>query len=137
MLFSLRAHVLGDERSITATSDGVGVTLSGDFGSRRTSSVDDALRIAHKYIAQHLREAARGDRPWGLVVSVAGFSALYGTPNPAAGVALGGGMPADPTSEPMRIYRRWRRGDSAMSALENAMQIIRATVDPHGRARAA
>ena len=137
MLFSLRAHVLGEERSITAMRDGAGVILTGDFGSRHTSSIREAERIAHEYIGSHLQQAQRGDRPWGLVVSVPGFSALYGTPNPAVGVALGAGAPADANSPPMRIYSRWRRGDSARSALENAMQIIRATVSDSSSRREA
>ena len=135
--FTLTAHVLGDERTISALDDGTGVVLTGDFGSRRAGSMHEAERLAREYIGRHLVEAAGGKKPWGLVVSVSGFSALYGTPNPAAGVALGGGAPADPNSAPMRIYRRWRPGDSPMSALENAVQIIKAVVGETGRARAA
>jgi hypothetical protein len=125
MQFSLKAHVVGDERFVSARHDGVSVVLSGDFGDRRASSWREAERVAHEYIGRHLQPAMRGDRVWGLVVSVPGFSALYGTPHPTAGVSLGAGAPADPNSAVMRIYRRWRQGDSARSALENAMQIVR------------
>src|SRR4051812_6986618 len=104
MQFTLKAHVLGDERSVTATDDGMGVALVGNFGERRVATMREAERFAHEYIGRHLQQTLRGDRPWGIVVSVPGFSALYGTPNPAAGVALGGGAPVDLNSLPMRIY---------------------------------
>lgn len=119
MIFSLRAHVNGISRSISASSNG-GLVLTGDFGSRPAGSLQQAIRIARDYIGEHLREANRRDVPWGLVVSVGGFSAQYGTPDPSAGVALGGGTPANPNSIEMRIWRRWRPGDSPMAALQNA-----------------
>ncbi len=134
--FSLRSHVNGIARSISATQDGSGVTLTGDFGQRYARTMREAQRIAHDYIGEHLARANRGDRPWGLVVSVPGFSALYGTPDPQSGLSLGGGAPADPNSVPMRIYSRWRHGDSPRAALENAMQLIRAVVGDGRRAAA-
>ena len=134
--FSLRAHVNGIKQSISASQEVTGVTLTGDCGQRHVRTMRQAQRIAHDYIGNHLGRANGSDRLWGLVVWVPGFSALYGTPHPEAGLSLGGGAPADPNSLPMRIYSRWRKTDSPGAALENAMQIIRAVVGDGNRAAA-
>jgi hypothetical protein len=103
-------------------------------GQQAAGRFKTALRLARNEIGHHLRRARR-DQPWGLVVQAGGASAIYGTPNPAAGVVLGG-APGDPNSLIARIRRRWRDGDSPISALENAIEIIRALVEPSRRAAA-
>jgi hypothetical protein len=121
---SLNAHVLGQERSISARLQSGVWMLATDAEPRRVSSLAQALYVARDFIGPFLGQA-RKDQLWGLVVRVDGFSALYGRPNPAAGVTVGIGAPADPNSPFMRIYRRWRASDSPRSALENALDIIR------------
>jgi len=93
-----------------------------------------ALRLAHNEIGHYLRRA-RHDQPWGLVVQAGRSSAIDGTPNPAAGVVLRG-RPDNPNSLVARIRRRWREGDSPLSALENAIDIIRTLVERSHRAAA-
>lgn len=133
--FSLHAHVLTRERSITAQLQRGQWVLSTDSEQRTTSSLAQALHVARDYVGRFIGEA-RKDQLWGLVVRVDGFSALYGSPNPAGAVQLGGGVPADPNSSLARIYNRWRAGDSPRSALENALDIIREAARHGGRAAA-
>lgn len=132
--FSLTAHICGEELSVTAHNDGTGWVVHSRAGSRAARRFQTALRLARDEVGSYLTHV-RTNQPWGLVVSVGGASALYGTPNPAAGVSIGG-PPGDPNSVIARIRRRWRDGDSPVSALENAVQIIRALTESATRAAA-
>ena len=115
--FSLHAHVLTRNRSISAQLQGARWVVSIGAERRTVSSLAQTLRVVRDYVGQFLGEA-RKDQLWGLVVHVDGFSALYGSPNPAAGVQLGGGLPADSQSPLARIYHRWRAGEPAERARE-------------------
>ncbi len=120
-LFSLDAQSCGFERHVTASGDGFGIVVHRDGESVRASSPSDALNIASRYIGDFLRPAQRGGRPWGLKVSVSGGQAVYGE-WPLSG---GGGGGASFQNTPLvRIRNRWR-DSSPMSALENAIAIIR------------
>lgn len=132
--FSLTAHICGEELSVSARDDGTGWVVHSSSGSRATRRFQVALHLARDEVGTYLTHARR-DQPWGLVVTVGGASALYGTPHPAAGVSIGG-PPGDPNSLIARIRRRWRDGDSPVSALENAVQIIRALAESPARAAA-
>lgn len=132
--FSLIAHICGQELAVSATSDGPGWVIETHAGQQVVGRFETALRLARNEIGSYLRRARR-DQPWGLVVQAGGSSAIYGTPNPAAGVVLGG-RPGDPNSVVARIRRRWQDGDSPISALENAIEIIRALVERSHRTAA-
>jgi hypothetical protein len=123
--FSLNAHVCGQPRSATATFDGLRYTVSLASGDVHARSLEQAIRIARDEIGRFLVSASRGDRPWGLTVSVGSVSASYGDPHPGAVPQLSGPR-ADPNSLVARIRSRWRDGDSPRSAVENAIEIIRA-----------
>lgn len=132
--FRLNAHVCGQPRSATATFDGLSYTISLASGDVHARSLEQAIRVARDDIGRFLVTANRGDRPWGLTVSVGSVSASYGAPHPGAVPQLSG-PPADPNSPVARIRSRWRDGDSARSALENAIEMIRAYLrDPRQRA---
>jgi len=119
-LFSLDAQVCGFERHAKAEADGLGITLYLDGQPTRHGSVNDAIRGARDFIGEFLRPAERGDRPWGLRVSVSGGAAVYGE-WPLVG---GGGSPSFRKSPLVRIRERWH-DSGPVSALENAIQIIR------------
>ena len=122
--FSLQAHVLTRRRSVSARFQG-GVWIVEAEGEHRIArSLSQALHVARDYMGRFLG-GARKDQAWGLVVRAGGFSALYGDPDPAAGIQVGAGVAPDPNSPFMRIYNRWRAGDSPRGALENALDIIR------------
>jgi hypothetical protein len=133
--FSLTAHICGREYSVSAQNDGTGWVVISPAGHQAAGRFQIALRLARNEIG-HFLSGVRRDQPWGLVVHAGTSSAVYGTPNPAAGVVLGG-VPGDPNSLVARIRRRWRDGDSPRSALENAIEIIRAVLERSGRAAAA
>lgn len=120
-LFSLTAQVLGHQRSCTAESDGFGITVNTATGPRSVRSWHEAIRVAEQDIGLFLRRAERGDIPWGLHVSVGTVQAVYGE------WPLLPGPPSDrPEPSPVsRIRSRWRESDGPMSALNNAVEIIR------------
>jgi hypothetical protein len=126
-LFSLSAHVCGSERSVSAEADGFGITVSTSGGPVRARSTNDAVRLARDDIGEHLRRAERRSGvPWGLRVSVGGIQAVYGE----WPLIVGGGEPeASPVS---RIRNRWDERSGPLSALANAIEIIRAYL-PRGR----
>lgn len=132
--FSLTAHVCGTEYSVNAQNDGTGWLVMTPTGQHAAGPFQAAVRIARNEIGQFLSRVHR-DQPWGLVVQAGSSSAMYGTPNPAAGVVLTG-APGDPNSVVARIRGRWRDGDSPLSALENAVEIIRAVLERRHRAAA-
>lgn len=132
--FSLTAHICGQELGARAYNDGTGWVVETPAGQQAAGRFETALRLARNEVGSYLRRA-RHDQPWGLVVQAGGSSAIYGTPNPAVGVVLGG-RAGDPNSLVARIRRRWHDGDSPISALENAIEIIRALVERSRRVAA-
>jgi hypothetical protein len=120
-LFRLDAQVCGFERHVKAEADGLGITLYLDGQPTRSGSVNDAIRGARDFIGEFLRPAARSDRPWGLRVSVSGGAAVYGEWPLVGG---GSGDPSFRKSPLVRIRERWH-DSGPVSALENAIQIIR------------
>jgi hypothetical protein len=106
-------------------------TSSGEF---RVRTIDDGIRVARMEIGRFVKAAERS-APWGLTVSVANVSAFYGEPLPGSTPRFG--PPADPNSFVAKIRRRWRPGDSAIAALDNATEIIRAYIGGRQRRRAA
>jgi hypothetical protein len=132
--FSLIAHICGCEISVSAINDGTRWVLTGPAGQQVVARFQIAVRLAHSDVGQYLTRARR-DQPWGLVVQAGTSSAIYGTPNPAAGVVLTRAA-GDPNSVVARIRRCWREGDSPLSALENAVEIIRALTQSSRKAAA-
>lgn len=130
-LFSLDAQKCGPERHATAESDGFGITVSLDGEMVRARSTNDAIRIARDYIGEYLQPAERGGVPWGLRVTVSGGVAVYGE-WPLVGGS--GGSPDFQNTPLVRIRNRWH-DSGPLSALANAIEIIRAYV-PLGRAAA-
>lgn len=121
-LFSLDAHRCGPERHAQASSDGLGITVSLDDEMIRARSVNDAIRIARDYIGEYLQPAQRGGMPWGVRVTVSDGVAVYGE-WPLVG---GSGTSPDFQNTPLvRIRNRWH-DSGPLSALANAVEIIRA-----------
>lgn len=129
-LFSLDAHKCGNERHTSAETDGFGITVSLDGEMVRARSTNDAIRIARDYIGEYLRQAERGGVPWGIRVTVPDGTAIYGEWPFTRG---GAGDPAFRNTPLFRIRNRWRDGSGPLSALANAVEIIRAYVG--GRSR--
>jgi hypothetical protein len=130
-MFSIHAQVLGSERSARAEADGTGIVVMTTEGPRRASSWTEALNIARDYIGEFLRPAQRPGVPWGVRVSVPDGQAVYGE------WPLTGGGRSSPSFErtPLaQIRDRWE-GSSAISALQNAVAIVRAYI-PRRRAAA-
>ncbi len=121
-IFSLDAHSCGARRSCSAEADGFGITVNTSTGPVSVRSRAEAIRVAERDIGLFLRLAERGDRPWGLSVSVGGVQAVYGEwpllPGPPS--------PRQPPSLVSRIRSRWQDGDGPMAALSNAVSIIQA-----------
>lgn len=121
-LFSLDAQRCGATCFARAELDGAGITVHTDEGLFRAGSAHDAIRIARDRIGRFLGPAERRGIPWGLLVSVSGGRARYGE-----WPALRGARPsAQFENSPLaRIHRRWH-DSGPLSALDNAVQIIRA-----------
>jgi hypothetical protein len=120
-LFSLAAQKAGFECHVSAEADGLGIIVHTDAGPIRVHHVDEAIRTARDRIGHFLQSACRGGIPWGLLVTVSEGCAAYGE-WPLSG---GGGSPSFQETPLARIRRRWHDSEP-LSALENAMQIIRA-----------
>jgi hypothetical protein len=127
-LFELNAQKAGFERQIEAEADGFGITLIRDGNPSRVSSADEAIRDAGDYMAEFLRPAARGGIPWGLRIVVLDGVAVYGEWPLVGG---GGRSPSFQKTPLVQIRERWH-DSGPLSALENAIQIIRAYT-PRGR----
>jgi hypothetical protein len=128
-VFTLTAQVLGTQHTTSAERDDAGRiivnTSNGPLGAR---SVSDAIRIAHRDMGEFLLPAQRPGRPWGLLVSVAGVQAVYGD------WPL---LPGEPRRKPdnslvHRIRSRWH-DSGPISALDNALEIVRAYLGSQGR----
>ncbi len=121
-IFTLDAQLCGTRRSCNAEADGFGITVITSTGPVSVRSRSEAIRVAERDIGLFLRPAERGERPWGLSVSVGGVQAVYGEwprfPGPPS--------PRQPPSLVSRIRSRWQNGDGPMSALSNAVSIIQA-----------
>jgi hypothetical protein len=119
--FELSAHFIDHRRVVSASFDGIGWQVETASGPVAVRTVDQAIRVARQQIGEMLRRVNR--RPgWGLRVAVGPVAASYGDPDPEATFLPGGR--ADPSSLVARIYSRWRDGDSALSALDNALEIV-------------
>lgn len=122
-LFSLQAHLFTETRFASLDQVGDRLILSTRSGQRQVRTVDDGIRLARMEIGSFLKRAERST-PWGLTVSVGGVSASYGEPLPGSVPRVG--PPPDPNSALVKIFSRWRPGDSAIAALDNAIELIRA-----------
>ena len=120
-LFSLDAQRCGSERHVQAEADGFGITVYLDGEPRKARTINDAIRFARDYIGEFLQTAQRGGMPWGLRVTVADGVAVYGEWPLTGG---GGGSPSFQNTPLVRIRNRWH-DSGPISALENAIQIIR------------
>jgi hypothetical protein len=129
-LFALEAQKCGTERHTEAVPDGHAIIVYLDGQPVAARSSNDAIRLAHDYIGEFLKSAQRGGAPWGLRVTVPGGVAVYGEWPLVGG---GGGSPDFRNAPLVRIRNRWH-DSGPLSALENAIEIIRAYV---GRGRAA
>jgi hypothetical protein len=121
-LFSLDAQKCGAERHTFAEAAGLGITVYTDGVPHRASSINDAIHTARDYIGEFLQPAQRGGVPWGLRVTVSGGVAVYGE---WPLVSSGGGSPSFENSPLVKIRNLWH-DSGPISALENAVQIIRA-----------
>jgi hypothetical protein len=133
-LFALDAQKCGIERHVRATSDGLGIVVDLDGRLVNARSVNEAIREARDYIGEYLQPAQRGGIPWGLLVTVSDGIAAYGEWPLAGG---GGGSPSFQNTPLVRIHQRWHRGSGPLSALENAIQIIREYTRDRDRGRRA
>jgi hypothetical protein len=115
-----------------ASADGLGILVNTDAGPTRVGTVDAAIRVARDHIGRFLEPTGRGGIPWGLLVTVAEGSAAYGEWPLSGGTA----SPSFQQTALARIRRRWHDHD-ALSALENAIEIIRAYNCESGRIRRA
>ena len=131
-LFSLDAQRCGAERRVHADADGFGLTVYTDGTPVRARSVNDAIRVARDYIGEFLQPAERGEIPWGLRVGVSDGNAAYGE-WPLAGRRGGDEFENSPL---VRIRRRWH-DSGPLSALANAIEIIRAYAPGAASRRAA
>lgn len=131
-LFSLEAQKAGFQAQASAEADGLGIVVNTDAGPTRVRGVDVAIRVARDHIGQFLAPASRGGVPWGLLVTVAEGVAAYGE-WPLSG---GGASPSFQQTLLARIRRRWH-DHGPLSALENAIEIIRGYNGGSGRIRRA
>ena len=132
-MFTLDAQVCGTPRTVSAESDGTGITVHTSGGPVRARSSQDAIRIAREDIGRFLQPAQRGGKPWGLRVVVRSVQAVYGEWPLLPSGGRGGGR-AD-NSPVTRIRREYNESSGPLGALENAIRIIRAYVAA-GRAAA-
>lgn len=131
-MFKLTAQVLGTTHSVSAETDGAGgITVTTSSGPVRARNINDALRIARRDMGEFLLPAQKPGRPWGLLVQVAGVQAVYGD------WPL---FPGRPDGRPenslvRRIRARWHDSEP-ISALENALEIVKAYLGSSGRVAA-
>ena len=121
VLFSLDAQRCGVERHVLVEADGFGISVALDGAHQPARSFNDAMSIARDYLGKFLQPAERAGIPWGLRVTVPDGVAVYGEWPLTGG---GGGSPGFQKTPLARIRDRWA-GSSALSALENAMSIVR------------
>jgi hypothetical protein len=130
-IFSLAADVCGTEQQVSADHTRAGIVVFLPAGQVRARTISEAVRIAARQTDLFLQSAERPGVPWGLQVSVAGISAVYGMWPPLMGPPIDANSRV---SEAARIHKLWRDGDGPMAALENACKIIEVYA---ARARAA
>ena len=133
-LFSLSAQSAGAERQARAETDGFGITLYLDGQPTAVRSGIDAVNKARDYIGEFLKSAERhGFRAWGLLVAVPDGQAVYGEWPLVGG---GGGSPSFQNTPLFKIRNRWH-DSGPISALENAVAILREYTPRGGRGRMA
>jgi hypothetical protein len=131
-IFSLDAQKAGAERHVHVDADGSGLTVFRDGWPVSVNSINAAIRMARDYMGEFLQSAQRGEIPWGLRVSVIDGVAAYGD------WPLTGGSPRNPdfSRTPLvRIRERWH-DSGPLSALENAIEIVKAYAGRSARAAA-
>jgi hypothetical protein len=135
-MFTLSAQVFGDQRTVSAEQDALGITVTTSRGPQHARNLNDALRLAREDLGEFLRRGERSGVPWGLCVRVAGVSAFYGDVRFCrSGGGGGGGLPSSELV--VRIRRRWHDNQGPTAALENALEIIRAYLGRGSDRRAA
>ena len=121
-VFSLQAQVCGHQLSVTVSDAGGRLIVETASEQWSAQSLADAERVAGRQVGLFLQRAQRRGIPWGLYLSVGQVAAVYGDwpllPGPAS--------PRASETPLSRIRSRWRPSDGPLSALENAMAIIRA-----------
>jgi hypothetical protein len=133
VLFSLDAQRCGQERHARAEADGLGIVVDLDGHLTRVRTPNEALHVARDYIGEYLQPAQRAGVPWGLMVTVTDGVAVYGE------WPLAGSNAHNPTFQRtplVRIRNRWH-DSGPLSALANAVEIIRAYLPSGQRRRAA
>jgi hypothetical protein len=134
-MFTLSAQVFGDQRTVSAEQDALGVTVTTAHGPQHARNLNDAIHLARDDLGEFLRRGVRSGVPWGLCVSVAGVSAYYGDVRFCRGAGGGGQLPSSELV--VRIRRRWHNSQGPTAALENALDIIRAYLGRGSERRAA
>jgi hypothetical protein len=122
-LFSLDGQKAGAERHASAQVDDFRrISVSCDGHIVLAKNLNDAIRIARDYVGELIHNAG-GGIPWGVRVTVPDGTAVYGEwPLMPGG---GGGSPSFQDTPLVKIRNRWH-GSSPLSALENAIEIIKA-----------
>jgi len=124
-LFSLNADVCGVKHQVSADQTHAGIVVISPTGQARARSLAEAVKIAAREIGMFLQRAERPGIPWGVYVSAGQVAAVYGMWPPLMG------PPSDSRPRPnevARIRSLWQDGDGPLAALENACQIIEATI---------
>jgi hypothetical protein len=121
-LFALDAQKAGAKKHVHAETDGSGITVYRDGWPAHARNASEAIRVARDYIGEFLQPAQRGGIPWGLLVTVPEGVASYGE-WPLSG--RGGDRPDFRKTPLVRIRERWH-DSGPLSALENAIEIIKA-----------
>jgi hypothetical protein len=100
-MFTMSAQVLGDQRTVSAEQDALGITVTASRGLQHARNLNDALRLARDDLGEFLRRGERAGVPWGLCVNVAGISAYYGDVRFCRSANSGGaGLPSTETRRP-------------------------------------
>lgn len=124
-IFTLTSHVNGDFAAVTAARRGRQIVVTTPVGTSLARNVTQAVRLAAEVLGPALERAGKTSSEWGLYVSVAGYSALFGRfPAGAASPQLTG--PYAKPSEPIaHVFKEWKRNDgSPLGALNAAFKVV-------------
>jgi hypothetical protein len=64
-MLTLSAQVLGDQRTVSAEQDALGITVTTSRGLPHARNLNDALRLARDDLGEFLRRGERAGVPWG------------------------------------------------------------------------